>query len=67
MISASQVRAQAAREISLSAPDLANYPDITLYIDVNNREGRNITNLTADQITLHENGINKPSVPGSNL
>lgn len=59
MISASQVRAQAAREISLSTPDLANYPDITLYIDVNNREGRGITNLTADQITLHENGINQ--------
>ena len=57
MISASQVRAQAAREISLSAPVLANYPDITFYIDVNNREGRSITNLTADQITLNENGI----------
>jgi len=59
IISSSQVRAQAAREISLSAPDLATYPEITFYIDVNDRDGRRITNLTADQITLHENGINQ--------
>jgi hypothetical protein len=57
MIPASQVRAQEARQITLSAPDLAKYPDITFYIDVNSREGRSITHLTADQITLDENGI----------
>lgn len=56
LIPASQAGAQTAREISLSAPDLGNFPDITLYIDVNNREGGSITDLTADQITLKENG-----------
>ncbi len=57
MISASQVKAQAAREIYLSAPDLSSYPDITLYVNVNNREGKSITDLTSDQFTINENGI----------
>lgn len=57
LIPSSLVRAQAAREITLSAPDLSDYPEVTFYIDVNNREGRSITDLTADQITLNENGI----------
>jgi len=57
MIPASLVKAQAARVLSLSAPDLSKYPDVTFYIDVNNREGGSITNLTADQITLNENGV----------
>jgi hypothetical protein len=56
MISVSQVRAQTAREVLLSAPDLVNYPDITFYIDVINREGKSITDLEVDQITLKENG-----------
>jgi len=57
IIPSAQAGAQAAREIFLSAPDLSDYPDITFYIDVTNREGRNITELTADQITLKENGV----------
>jgi len=57
IIPSSQVGAQTAKEISISAPDLSDYPDITIYIDVNNREGRSITDLTADQITLKENGV----------
>jgi len=57
LIPTTLVEAQTAREITLSAPELANYPDITLYIDVKNREGRSNTDLTADQISLKENGI----------
>jgi len=57
LIPASLVKAQAAREISLSAPDLSNYPEITFYIDVFSREGRSIYDLTADQIMLNENGV----------
>ncbi len=54
---ASPVWAQASKEVSLSAPDLGNYPDITFYIDVNDRNSKSITDLTADQITLKENGV----------
>jgi len=57
IIPSAQAGAQTAKEIFLSAPDLSDYPDITFYIDVTNREGRNITELTADQITLKENGV----------
>ena len=57
IIPSSQVGAQTAREISLSAPDLSDFPDITFYIDVTNREGTSITDLTADQISLKENGV----------
>ncbi len=53
----SPVWAQAGKEVSLSAPDLGNYPSITIYVDVNDRNGGKITNLTADQITIRENGI----------
>jgi hypothetical protein len=56
LVPAALVQAQTGREVSISAPDLENYPNITFYIDVDNREGRRITDLLPDQITLKENG-----------
>jgi len=56
-ISTTPVWAQAGKDISLSAPDLGEYPDVTFYLDVNDRSGGSITNLTSDQITIEENGV----------
>ena len=50
-------RAQAGREITLTAPDSANYPRLALYFNAAEREGGNITGLTADQLSLRENGV----------
>ncbi len=49
--------AQAGREITLTAPDPANYPRMILYFDTTERDGGNITGLTKDQLTLREDGV----------
>ena len=50
-------QAQAGREISLSTPDSANFPQMILYFDATERDGENITGLLKDQLTLREDGI----------
>lgn len=49
--------AQAGREITLTAPDPANYPRMILYFDATERDGGNITGLTKDQLNLREDGV----------
>ncbi len=59
LIAAVPVRAQFGREISLSAPEVENYPEITLYFEAIGRDGKINTNLQEDQITLTENGVDQ--------
>jgi hypothetical protein len=56
---ASYVSAQAGRQINISAPDTENFPRMTLYFDVMERDGGKITDLTADQLTLREDGVER--------
>ena len=50
------VAAQAGRFVYLSVPDLSEFPQITLYFDISERDGTMVTDLSQDQVTLRENG-----------
>ncbi len=51
--------AQAGRVVDISPPETAEFPLMTVYFDATERDGRLITDLLEDQITLMENGIEK--------
>lgn len=54
--------AQAGRVITLTPPDAASYPRITLYFNAEERDGGKITGLEADQLTLRENSVEQDIV-----
>jgi pSer/pThr/pTyr-binding forkhead associated (FHA) protein len=53
------VFAQADRQVILSEPNTSNFPDMVLYFDAIERDGGRMDDLTLDQLTLKENGINR--------
>jgi hypothetical protein len=53
----SSADAQAGRFVNLSIPDLSDFPRITLYFDVTERDGTIFTDLSEDQVILRENGV----------
>jgi hypothetical protein len=57
VLSSYSVNAQTGRELSLSAPVLDDYPEITCYFSIFDREGSIQTDFSTDDIRLTENGI----------
>ncbi len=55
--SSHSVQAQAGKVVSISAPVLDQYPEVTCYFSVINRDGTLESGLTADQVSLFEDGI----------
>ena len=53
------VGAQAGRVVDISPPETAEFPLMTVYFDITERDGRVITDLLEDQVTLRENGFEK--------
>lgn len=51
--------AQAGRVVDISPPDTAEFPFMTVCFDITERDGRLITDLREDQVTLREDGIEK--------
>jgi hypothetical protein len=51
--------AQAGRFVRLSVPDLSEFPQMTLYFDVTERDGAMVTDLSKDQVTIRENGTDQ--------
>lgn len=56
---AAPVVAQAGDTVLISRPEIDQYPRITVYIDPSQRGGSTLEGLSADQITLIENGIKR--------
>ena len=50
----STVGAQAGRDVVISNPETAQFPFITVYFDITDRDGRLVTDLLEDQVTLKE-------------
>ena len=48
--------AQGGLRAVLSQPDLSQFPSLTTYVDVYDSQNNFVSNLTADQFTLEENG-----------
>jgi len=51
--------AQAGRVVDISPPETAEFPLMTVYFDTTERDGRVITDLLEDQVTLREDGFEK--------
>jgi hypothetical protein len=49
--------AQSAYTVTLFAPDISNFPDITAFLDVNDSQGGFVHGLTAGDVSIQENGI----------
>jgi hypothetical protein len=49
--------AQAGRFVHLSEPDLSEFPQMTLYFDVAERDSTMATDISEDQVILRENGV----------
>ena len=49
--------AQAGRIVDISPPETAEFPLMTVYFDTTERDGRVITDLLEDQVTLREDGF----------
>jgi len=57
LLAAVPVGAQTGRVVSLSPPEVDQYPTITLYFDAIKRDGDRINNLRQEQVVLVEDGI----------
>jgi len=49
--------AQAGRFVDISPPETGEFPLMTVYFDVSERDGKLVTDLFKDQVTLRENGV----------
>ncbi len=49
--------AQAGRFVNISPPETGEFPLMTVYFDVTERDGRLAPDLLKDQVTLRENGV----------
>jgi len=55
--STSYAQAQAGGQVTLTVPDSSNFPQMIIYIDAAKRDGTEIIDLSADQLTLLENDV----------
>ena len=49
--------AQAGRFVDISPPETGEFPLMTVYFNVTERDGRLVTDLFKNQVTLKENGV----------
>jgi len=49
--------AQAGRFVDISPPETGEFPLMAVYFDVSERDGKLVTDLFNDQVTLRENGV----------
>ncbi len=54
------VSAQSAYNVTLASPDTSRFPQLTAYLDVHDPAGGFVHGLTAQDVSLQENGIQVP-------